>query len=277
MDLKSLYSVGDNILAPLKNRIKSKLLMVSIVICSLAIAVIGISIYNECREENANQSEYDALKSIVTIKNNEIQANASADALNAESEDIPIQIDFDSIPEREGQNGNDVVGWIYSEGTVIDYPVLQGSDNSYYLNHLYNGKYSKVGSIFMDYRNDPKLTDKNTILYGHHLRSGRMFASLENYKKQDYYDKHKVLYYTNEDGNYKIEVFAGAVVDGNSAAPRTFDSDDEFVNYIADVKSKSTFTSNVEIDRNDRIITLCTCTYDYDNARYMLFGKLVKV
>lgn len=265
---------------PVANSIKSKLLMAGIIICTLGIAVFGISIYNEWQEENASVSEYDALTSVVAKEKDvpdTVNIRANADANTTVVEEVPIEIDFKNLPERGDLQGDAIIGWIYSEDTVINYPVVQGDDNSFYLTHLYNGKKGQIGSIFMDYRNNAWLTDKNTVLYGHHVRSGRMFSSLENYKKQDYYDKHNVLYYINDDGYYKLEVFAGVVMSGENEVPRSFENDDEFVSYIAELKEKSTFKSNVEIDKNDRIMTLCTCTYDFANARYMLFGKLVKV
>lgn len=277
-------------MTPIANGIKSKLIMAGIIICMVAIAVIGINIYNEWQEENAREEQYDSLKSLVTIsevetknednEDNELAAQANAGiSVREEYEviDLPIQVDFASIPERGSERGQDVVAWIYSENTPIDYPVMQGDDNDYYLDHLYNGQYHKGGSIFMDYRNDARLTDKNTVLYGHHLRSGRMFASLENYKKQEYYNEHPVMFYLSEYGDYKIEIFAGAVVSGDNGVPRSFESDDEFAGYIADLKNRSTFTSNVDIKKEDKIITLSTCTYDFQNARYMVIGKLVKV
>ena len=84
----------------------------------------------------------------------------------------------------------DVKGYIEIKGTNINYPIVQSTDNDYYLNHLPNGEKNKMGSIYLDYRNND-FEDENTIIYGHNMNDGTMFSELENYKKQDYYEKHQ--------------------------------------------------------------------------------------
>ena len=84
--------------------------------------------------------------------------------------------------------------WLYSEGTVINYPVTRGEDNRYYLNHLFNKKRNSMGTLFVDAGNAPDFADRNTIIYGHHMKNGSMFASLVGYKKQSYYDEHPDLF-----------------------------------------------------------------------------------
>lgn len=87
-------------------------------------------------------------------------------------------------------------GWILIPNTVISYPLLQGEDNQYYLNHTWKKWTSAVGAIFMDSQNNPNLTDFNTIVYGHRMNNGSMFASLKNYKKQSYWQAHPCVYIT---------------------------------------------------------------------------------
>ena len=180
-------------------------------------------------------------------------------------------VDFTSL-ERINP---DVVGWLAAEGTEIDYPVVRGKDNKFYLHHLFTGERNKLGSIFMDYRNHSDFSDKNTIIYGHNMKDGSMFSSLTKYKDQRYYDNFPTMLLYTPVGDFTIELFAGIVVDGNYESVRfDFKDDHDFQNYIDSLKKKSTFESNTIVKADDRIITLCTCSYEFNNARYVLYGKL---
>lgn len=261
---------------PVANSVKAKLLLIGIMVCITAIAVVGLYLYNEWRIGNETENEYAELRNVVQATDDDLQAAVNQGAMD--QNDAPSEIELENIPEVNIPAGKDIVGWIKSEGTIIDYPVMQGKDNDYYLNHLYNGKYSKVGSIFMDFRNDPGLSDKNTLLYGHHMKSGKMFAELEKYKKQEYFDEHQVVYYFDADSNpYRIEVFAAVVVSGMDGIPVGFANDGEYMDYVAGLRERSAINSNVEVNENDRIISMIACTYDFANARIMVIGKLVKV
>ena len=165
----------------------------------------------------------------------------------------------------------DIIGWIYIEDTSINYPVVQAKDNNYYLYRLTNGEYNNCGTIFMDYRNDFDMTNRNTIIYGHNMKNGSMFAPLVNYRKQDFYDTHKNIYYCTPEKNYKIELFAGLTVDDDSEIYNLVNLDE---NRINNLKNKSDFKSNVTVTDDDKIITLSTCAYEYQNARYVVMGVL---
>jgi sortase B len=183
-------------------------------------------------------------------------------------------IDFVSLNEVNA----DVVGWIGSDESEIDYPLVQGIDNEYYLTHLFTKEVNKLGSIFMDYRNNPDFSDRNTIIYGHNMKDGSMFSSLTNYKDPDYYNAYPTLPIYSPDGNFVIELFAGIVVDGSYESVRyNFLNDEDFMSYINSLVKQSTFRSSILMSPQDRIVTLVTCSDDYFNARYALYGKLTKV
>jgi sortase B len=185
-----------------------------------------------------------------------------------------MEIDFEALLAINP----DVVGWLYCPDTVIDYPVVRGKDNSYYLHHLYDGTPNSNGSIFMDYRSSADFTDINTLVYGHHMKSGKMFAGLEGYKKQAYYDAHPALYLFTPAGNYEIQVFAGIIQSGQlPPLPVSFSDEKSYTDLITGLMSKSTFSSDAAVPVFSPLITLVTCTYDYSDARYYLAGKLVKV
>lgn len=166
----------------------------------------------------------------------------------------------------------DVVSWITGPGTVIDYPVVQGEDNDFYLEHLADGTPNRNGAIFMDYRNQP--SDTLTVLYGHHIRGGRMFTPLEAYKSQQYYEEHPVLYYETPEKRYELRLFAGVVTDGSSEQFSLKMDEGETKEWIRSLQSRSDFQADWEPDPGGSFMALCTCTYDYSNARYVVYGQL---
>ncbi|MBR0160589.1 MAG: class B sortase [Oscillospiraceae bacterium] len=184
-----------------------------------------------------------------------------------------INVDFAALQAVNPQ----VVGWIYSPNTVISYPVLKGADNDYYLSHLYDGTVSANGSIFMDCVCESDLNQDNTILYGHHMNNGSMFASINNYIYEGYLEEHPVLYYYTPDGNYALQVFACFVTGGDSDVYAfNFATRDQFQSFIDRMRSRSNFDApDVSVTSSDRIMTLSTCAYDYDDARYVVLCKIV--
>ena len=188
-----------------------------------------------------------------------------------ESEKAPISVDFPGLLKQN----KDVVGWIYCPDTVIHYPVVQGQDNKQYLHAGLDGKHLTSGTVFVDYRNQEVGQDPNYIVYGHNMINKTMFGSLVNYKKQAYYDKHPVMYYLTPAGNYRIELVAGRVVKTKDLIYQTQPDPVEFYAYLTKMQKKSTFQSGHILTMEDRVITLSTCSYEFDNARYVAVGKLI--
>lgn len=182
---------------------------------------------------------------------------------------VPISIDFDALKKEN----SDIVGWIYCPDTPINYPVVKGRDNNQYLRTDLKGKYLVSGTIFTDYRNGEVGEDPNYIVYGHNMKNATMFGTLVKYKEQSYYDAHPVLYFLTPENNYVIELCAGAVVKRDSDIYQISPQE----NTITELVSKSTFSSTVEFAESDDIITLSTCSYEFNTARYVLIGKLKKI
>lgn len=183
-------------------------------------------------------------------------------------------VDFDSLKAKNP----DVVGWIYQKDTNINYPVMRGTSNDTYLHADMNKKYSVSGSIFMDYRNKADFSDFNTIVYGHHMHDGSMFKSLRGYTKEDdYYNKHKTLELITPTGKYHLQVFSSYITSATSDAYRyMFGSSVDKSNFIAAAKQQSKISAdNVTVTADDNIVTLSTCAYDYDEARYVVICKMV--
>lgn len=192
----------------------------------------------------------------------------------------PLSVDFNELLGE----CPDIVGWIYSEGTKINYPVVQCKrDNPvtadyYYLYRDIHGNYSGNGTPFLDVKCAGDFSDYNSIIYGHHMNDGSMFASLDGYRKDGdtYYQQHPILYLNTPSQNYRVELFAGYLTDADSSTYTvSFPDTSSFLLYCQDMKAKSNFHSDVEIQAGDRIVTLSTCAYDWYDARYVVQGKLV--
>ena len=182
---------------------------------------------------------------------------------------VPISVDFNALT----QENSDIVGWIYCPDTPINYPVVRGKDNNQYLRADLNGKYLVSGTIFADYRNGEVGADPNYIVYGHNMKNATMFGTLVKYKEQSYYDSHPVLYFLTPEANYIIELSAGAVVKRDSDIYQTTPKNST----IANITASSTFDSNIELAEGETIITLSTCSYEFNNARYVAIGRLTRI
>lgn len=197
--------------------------------------------------------------------------SGAAGAAEAEPEISFPQVDFDALRAVNP----DVVGWITCEGTAINYPIAQAADNFYYLDHLFGGGENKAGCIFLDCANSPDFSNAHSIVYGHHMKNGTMFQPLVNYKKQEYYDAHPRMLLMTPQQNYTIEIFAGYVAAADADAWRLwFATDEDLEAWLQQSVASSCFTSTVTPAVTDRIITLSTCTYEFDDARFVLLGVL---
>ena len=183
----------------------------------------------------------------------------------------PISVNFDGLLQESG----DVAGWLYSEGTVINYPVVRSHDNNDYLHADIRGNYLYSGSLFIDFRCSDPGTDQNHIIYGHNMKNGSMLGTLMNYKDQSYYDEHPVMYYLTPDQDYVIELFAGVVTsDDSDVYTPNFKSKEQFGAFLRGIKAQSTFVSDVPVTEDDLVVTLSTCSYEFGNARYVVLGKM---
>ncbi len=189
----------------------------------------------------------------------------------SESEKAPASIDFNALLKIN----TDVVGWLYSADTPISYPVVQSDDNSFYLYKGLDKSYLVSGTLFADYRSSP--SGGNYIIYGHHMLDGSMLTSIVKYKNQSYYDEHPIMYYLTPDGDYRIELVGGLTVRSDSPIYSAEPDRQLLAELLYGEDSASTFKSDVRLSEEDTVITMSTCTYEFDNARYVLIGKLIRL
>jgi len=192
----------------------------------------------------------------------------------APPEDIWIPyVDFEAL----GEKYPGIVGWIKLDGTMIDYPIMQTTNNYFYLSYLPDGTKGRPGSIFLDNRSSPDLSDRNSAIYGHYSSIGEMFGSLRFYRDQAYYEAHPIINIYTSEHDYDLVLVAGYLVDsGIETPPLKFKDDAAFESFIANIKNRSFFKSGIDVSPDDKLLSLCTCAYDFTNARLVLVGKLVE-
>lgn len=190
-------------------------------------------------------------------------------------EKAPLVVDFEALK----QVNQDVVGWLYCEDTPINYPVVKGEDNSYYLKHSYDGKQVKSGSIFVDAACGEGFSDANTVIYGHYIKDGSMFACLKKWGDQSFYEEHPRIWLLTPEADYEIVLFAGYATRADSQVYTIFSAPcPELEEYLQTARENSQFQADVEIsgeEPNAKYVVLSTCAYSFQNARYVLHGKLV--
>lgn len=185
-----------------------------------------------------------------------------------------INVDFKELKERN----NDTVAWIQVGGTNINYPVVQTKDNSYYLTHSFDKKYTDAGWVFMDYRNDSNNFGKNTIIYAHARKDRTMFGSLKNILTNDWYkDKNNhIIKLSTETENTLWQVFSVYHINTETYYITTsFKSDSDYKDFIKTIKNRTALYFNTNVTEKDKILTLSTC-YN-KKQKVVLHAKLIKV
>ena len=192
--------------------------------------------------------------------------------VNETEEEPVINVNFKAIKKIN----TETVAYIYVKGTNISYPVVQASDNKYYLNHSINYQKNNAGWIFMDYHNKLDGTDRNIILYGHNRVDGIMFGTLKNTLKSDWYvnEENLVLQFITEDEVYRYQVFSVYKIKAEDYYIQT-EFDNNFKEFVDTLKKRSVHDFNVEIKEDDSIITLSTCV-GFSDTRLVLHAKLLK-
>lgn len=244
---------------------------------SAASVVLALKIADHLHDERTSLDYWEELQDSVVIPEARVRETerrpflGDREQVEAEPE-IPTAIDFDSLHAISG----DAVAWIFAPDTKINYVIAQSGDNAYYLRRLLDGTYANGGTLFMDYRCAADFSDWNAVIYGHLMDNGTMFGELENYRDPVYYEQHPVMYLYVPGRRYTLELIAGYVTDVNDivyALPATRVLRDAL---LTRATRKSTFVSGVTVGGEDKLVTLSTCVYDFDDARYVVIGRLVE-
>ena len=223
---------------------------------------------SENSQENINNSSSNS-----TVESSEISQNSDPNSKNI----LPL---FNELYSKN----NDIKGWIKIDDTKINYPVMQYTDNEFYLKNDFDKKNNKYGIPFLDYENDIEDRDKNIIIYGHNMNDGQMFGDLIKYRNLDFYKKHPVIEFNSlyEKGKYKI--IGGFITNTRPEHGEPFDyhnkinfeTEEEFYEFIDDIKIRSFFDAPVDVAVEDNLLTLSTCTYEFTGARFVLVAREIR-
>ena len=256
---------------------KKKALFVILGVCILAVVFFTTMIVRELLIDRQSQTFFDNLAAEVERRPDSPGTGGAQHGLGQTGETDTTEawlpyVDFDSL--RHVLPG--IVGWIKLDASPIDYPVMQYTDNDYFLDRLPDGTPHRNGSIYLDYRNNSDFSDISILIYGHETREGIMFGVLKNYRDQAFYEANPIINLHTPEKDFKIILFAGHVAHSiRDHPPLQFENDEEFLAYIENLKRISVFRSDVEVTANDRIVSLVTCTYDFDDARLIIVGKIL--
>lgn len=251
--------------------------------------ILGISANYKLLKWNMDTKKTDDLINKINENNNimEVTDNENTIKVNPPDEKINkdnpywdymkmnlIDVNFTDIKKKN----NDVVGWIQVSGTNINYPFVQTTDNTYYLTKDINKNNNSAGWVFMDYRNNIKDFDKNTILYAHSRVNGTMFGSLKNIMNNDWYNNklNHVIKLSTEYENTLWQVFSVYITPVvNDYIQIEFNNSDTYLEFLNMIQKRSAYTFDVSLNNLDKILTLSTC-YN-DNERVVMHAKLIKM
>lgn len=258
----------------------------AVLICVLAaIFIISTSMYISqlIDKERSKEIYNDALNIALGIE------DAGAEEIEIEPEPqttwipAPIEEEDKEIEKMEQLDLNklreyneDVVGWIRIPGVKeIDFPIMQGEDNKYYLEHAWDGSENVTGSIFLEYLNSSDYTDYNTIVYGHNMRNGAMFAKLHLYRDQGTLDYWPYVYIRTDEGVLRYEIFASFYAPLDSPAyGLSFNQEETKVKLLEYAKENSEVKVDFEPELTDRILTLSTCSTSDKEQRWVVQARL---
>lgn len=244
----------------------------------LAAVLLGVFVYSGwqvaeiCGEYAEAEARYADLEQYVTAAPPSVPSPVPE---VKEEEEIPLpeerpQVDFEALR----QINPDIVGWLTIEGTRIHYPVVQGEDNNFYLNHQFDGSYNGAGCLFLDAENDADFQGSHQIVYGHYMKNQSMFYDLGSYKRQDFFDAHPTGWLITPSETYRLRFFAGYVSNTEGDAWKTEFSEEEFGQWLERRREKSVFSSDTVPAPDSRVLTLSTCSYEFEDARFVLHGIL---
>lgn len=259
-----------------KKERKRKLIMAAcVLLCVVSFGYLGA--YYQVSAKSAREfEELAALKqaganSLITAKN-DVKIHYTEDS------EVP-----DVLPEYQNllNKNQRLIGWIKIDDTIIDYPVMQTVNNEYYLDHNFNQEEDNNGCIFMDYQCDVVKGCDNMILYGHHMKSGKMFGTLNKYSQKSYYEEHPVIKFDTiyEKGEYQVMyVFRSKVYSEEDVNFKYYQfinagSEKEFNSYINEMAALSLYDTGVTASYGDKLLTLSTCDYQEKEGRFVVVAK----
>ena len=244
-------------------RYKKVILNIIIYIILLSVLIYsGIKIFKWYKDKTNNNKIAEQIKSTV------IDEGKNEDESKEE-----YTVDFNKLKEQN----NETVAWIKVNSTNVEYPVVKTTNNSFYLNHSFDKSKNSGGWIFADYKNKFDNTDKNIVIYGHNMRDGSMFGSMKNILNSDWYENEENTNITlsTENEKYIYKVFSVYKIESEDYYIKTeFSNENEFEKFIHTLKKRSIKNFNIDISKEDSILTLSTCANN-NKYRVVLHAKKI--
>ena len=231
------------------NKVRSTAFKI-IIICLVGIMLIsGWRVFTILKGYYADRSVYDSI-----------------------SEQAGDDIDFDALRKINP----DVIGWLRYEGTIIDYPVVQGENNEMYLSMLFDRTWGGCGTLFADCITEAPFRQFNTIVYGHHMKDGTMFACLKELRDPEYCKKHSRLELITPEGKFDLVIWAFLNEPSDSTIYTTnFKLEEDKQAYLNLIQGLASYITTANVTTEDRLVMLSTCAYEFEEARYIVVCKMV--
>lgn len=267
----------------MKEKIRKFLFVVFLIIFIISMIYIVSYLYTMKKDEK----DLNELQSMMNIETKEVSTKPieATENENIEEKNQDVNkniIKLENFKKLQSENSN-IVAWLEIENSSINYPVLQGNDNDYYLYKNYKGEYSRNGSIFLDYRYDFEEDNQNFFVYGHNNNDQMMFNELINYQNEEYFKSHKnITLITNQDVEdyeiiavFKSEIFNKDITNVFKYYNyMDFETEEKFNEYINNCKQKSLYKTEMTPEYGDKILTLSTCEYSKPNGRFVVVAHL---
>jgi len=251
-----------------------------------AVALLVCGVYFLCTFIGSKSHSNDASK-LADIMSSSESSDAAWEDIRAKYPDINFPTGMQAKFADIYAMNTDLVGWIRIPGLGIDYPVVQTTDDSYYLKHDFNKQSSAYGTIFLSAGNGYKDgLDLNTVIYGHAMRRDKqMFSRLHDYKDSKAFIENPIIEFNTLYENYKFKVYCAFIANGSSAQDNGYlldytftelSSTESFAGFVAEINQRKLYSTGTDILPTDKIITLSTCSYEFDNARLVVVGRLLR-
>ena len=270
----------EQIIAVLRKKEKKRRVLIAacMFLCIVSFGYLGA--YYQVSAKSAREFE-----ELAALKEAGLQSALSGEKkvkIHLTEEDTTVP---DILPEYEKvhQKNQKLIGWVKIDDTIIDYPVMQTINNEYYLDHNFNQEEDRNGCIFMDYQCDVVKGCDNIILYGHHMKSGKMFGTLNKYSSESYFEEHPVIQFDTiyEKGKYQVMyVFRSKVYSEEDVTFKYYQfinaaSEMEFNSYLNEMAALSLYDTGVTAAYGDKLLTLSTCDYQEKKGRFVVVAKKI--
>ena len=261
----------------------NKLLIVLIVLLGLGMVFaawqLGSIFLNYHRDRSAYEELANMAVTPVTEEEEETEEDPESETAPVTTRivsEVPISVDWDYLMSINSH----VVGWLYCEGTVINYPVVQVSDHDFYLNHGFDGKSNTSGTLFADRNSVIGINQSNYTIYGHNMKDESMFGTYKNYVDKSYYVQHPVMYYLTPNGNYRIDLICAHIVEATDENfPGYFSNVNDYQTFLNQITSDSFWVNYDAISTEHQLISMSTCTSaaGYEDPRFVVYGMLIPI